>query len=475
LERRRRTIASLPLLDFVPRVSPSWERPEHLAPITRLFERAMHDPVFALVSVPPQHGKTETIMHGVAWTLLRDPHITFAYASYAARFAESKSKIGRGYVLKSGIALRDDSASAHEWRTVAGGGMIATGIGGPLTGHGVQRLVIDDPHKNRAEAESLVMRDNVFDWCTSTAFTRLHPSASVFVVHTRWHEDDLIGRLSGGRYAERLRELGIAFEVVNLPAIADREGLGRSVGDALWPARRPLDFLHRQRALQGGENGYDWLSLYQGRPRPPGGAVFHDVHFYDHAPDTYRIGIGFDMAYTVKTRADYSCAVVLAESDGRYFVLDVRRMQCEAPRFAAELKQLKARYPGARMMMYGSTTELGAIDLLANESGLPATGQLARADKFVRAQPLAAAWNSGRVFVPHESPWLNSYVSEMASFTGADDPHDDQVDASAAAYDLLSAGAGAEPPRAFPSAFDPAPPGSPTPPRGKGPFTQWNL
>lgn len=417
-----RTDADLGLLDFVPRTTPRWARPEHLAPIAELVERAMREEVRALVSVPPQHGKTELLLHAIAWVLRKHPDRTCAYASYAADIATSKSRLARDYALAAGVELRKDGKALHEWRTAQGGGLLATGIGGPLTGHGINGILfVDDPHKNRAEAESKTIRDGVQGWYTSTALTRVHPGASVIVVHTRWHEDDLIGRLR--------KETEEPYEVISLPAIS-------ADGKALWEDRRPLSWLHRQKTRVG---PYDWASLYMGEPRPRGGAVFNDVRFYDKLPDgPRRYAIGVDLAYTKKTQADHSVAVVLAEIGGLYYVLEVIREQVKAPEFAAKLRALLARFPGVMPRWYCAGIEKAVADLLASlEQPVHVNAIATQADKFTRAQLTAAAWNAGKILLPQDARWVSDFVGEVAAFTGVNDRHDDQVDALAAAFDAL--------------------------------------
>ena len=182
-------------------------------------------------------------MHALAWLLRRKPHLRNAYASYAAQLAFTKSRLARDYTLAAGVRLRDDANKVNEWVTTAGGGLLATGVGGPLTGNPVDGvLLVDDPHKNRAEAESAVIREEIKGWWTSTAMTRVHPQASVLVVHTRWHPDDLIGWLREG-------DGGKSWEVVELRAIADGTDPGdpRQPGEALWPEYMPADFLEERK------------------------------------------------------------------------------------------------------------------------------------------------------------------------------------------------------------------------------------
>lgn len=346
---------------------------------------------------------------------------TIAYVSYGADIARSKSRLARDYARAAGVSLRDDSSALTEWRTPLNGGLLATSIGGSLTGQGCQLLLVDDPHKDRAEAESALDRERVYEWFRGTAMTRVEPGGSVIVVHTRWVPDDLAGRLA--------RDTDTTWEVINLPAIDEH-------GRALWPSRWSVEALEARRREVG---EYDWASQYQGIPRPKGGALFGDVRFYEELPDRgYTLSVGLDLAYTAKTHADYSVAVAMMREGDRYFVIDVLREQILASEFFEKLKaEHQTRFAGASWRSYVSSTEKGITDIMTNE-GLPVEGVLAKADKFVRAQPVAAAWNAGKILLPRSAPWLSSFVSEIKGFTGVADKHDDQVDALAAAFDVLS-------------------------------------
>lgn len=422
-----------------------------------------------LASVPPRHGKTDSILLFLVRYLLRHPERTVAYVTYGNDQARDKSRRARTFALRAGLDIgqttKDASRALHKWTTPQMGGAIFTSIASGLTGQGVHVLVIDDPHKGRAEAESSLERERVWQWYTGVALDRLEPGASVIVVHTRWHPDDLTGRI--------IAYDGESWRRVNLKAIEDDPSSPR-FGEALWPSRWPAEAF----AAQRDKNAYEWYSKYQGEPRPRGGAVFRDVRFYDELPKKYRVGIGVDLAYTKKTHADWSVAVTVAEADGVYYVLDVKRAQVAPPEFAATLRALAASYPGARMLWYTSTTERGLADLLREESGVRRlVGEIAGADKFVRAQPVAAAWNAGRVLVPRTgnavaripgdnmpSPaWVSELVSEVANFTGVEDRHDDQVDALAAAFDVLDRGASTQLPRTYPSQFGVGNAGGPSP------------
>lgn len=413
------------MLRFVPESSearrerPTFARPDHLEPLAAAFVRSLYEPVRLLVSVPPRHAKTETILHGIAWRLWLRPEEPIVYAAHTANFARDKSKRAKEIATAWGVETRRDSNSAEHWLTPKGGGLHAVGIGGPLTGYGAKLLVVDDPVKNREEAESALIRQKTFDWFTSTALTRVEPGGSVIVNMTRWHADDLIGRLA--------EESG--WEYLNLAAIDD-------AGRALWPERWSAAALDVRRREVG---PYDWASLYQGRPRPKGGALFHDAARYLDpgiaSEGGWRIVIGCDPAATEKTSADFSAAVVLAAKglpgtiDFRADVLEVWRGQIEIPKLCAKLAQMAQHWqcPVAIEAVAGFKAVpqiLRQIDRSLRIFEVSAVG-----DKFTRALPSSAAWNDGRIRVPTAAPWLKDFLGEIGRFTGVKDAKDDQVDA----------------------------------------------
>jgi hypothetical protein len=434
LRRRLADIDARPLVEYVRYINPTYEAPHHLQPIADELERAFHEPVECCFSAMPQCGKSELIWSAMAKFIARNPTKRNAYISYSATIAERKSRTILEYAKRARANLDPLAQAGGYWKTREGGSVIAAGIGGPLTGEGFDGwVVIDDPHKNRQEAESAVRRSSVHDWYASIG-GRIHPGASVFINHHRWHEDDMIGRLVANEDAP--------FKWVNLPAINEK-------GEALWPSKRPLDWLKKRRA----QSEYDWESLFMGNPRPKGAKVFRDVQLYDELPTGgYRVAIGADCAYSESKKADYSVGLALAaydvrDSKGRvvdtqFFVLLVHRLQVESPAFAKVLDGMATAWPGAPLWWYTSGTELGVAQHLRKEGATQLRAIPATADKFIRAQPVAAAWNRGKIFVPRDAPWVAEFINEVLGFTGAKDVHDDQVDALAAAYDALVAGGG---------------------------------
>ena len=414
--------AIIPLAEFIPELSPKFMAPLHLAPLTDLLQRvARGEAVRAVVSVPPRHSKTETLIHSIPWLLLQNPSMQIAYASYAARIAEKKSRRARELSKRAGVPLANDSKSRSDWRTGEDeGGLWATSIDGAITGEGFDLVLLDDLVKGRAEAESGTTRERVNGWLTSDVLTRVEPGGSVILSMARWHPDDPAGRM-----------VGAGWEHVNLAALDENDR-------PLWPERWPAAELVKLREALGGPDGYEWTALYCGNPRGRGARVFGDVHHYDALPTgPVTIIVGLDFAYSARTSADWSVAVLMVHCGGRYYVLDVIRTHDEPRMFRSRLQLLRETYPNLTACAYAAATEMGGIEFI-REGGIPIDGRTARLDKFSRAIPFAAAWNSGKVLLPRSAPWLDAFVSEICGFTGVKDRHDDMVDAGAAAFDGLA-------------------------------------
>lgn len=423
--------AALKLLDFIPDMSPSFSRPEHLAPLAAAWETMADGEVREVWHCPPRHGKTELILHGIARDLKRRPRLRFGYATYSADLAESKSRRVQRLAIALGVELI--TTSADEWETKEGGGLIARGVGGGWTGRGLDRLIIDDPIKDRAEAESKAHRKRLADWFGDAGMTRLEPGGSVILNMTRWTPSDLAGDLISEGWTYR-----------RLPAWCDdtddKSQAGRILGEVLWPERWPNALL-----VERSRNEYTKASLYQGLPRPRGSALFEGATYYDPRalPERgYREAAGLDLAYTAKTSADWSVLVILREHHGLIYVVDVIRRQVAAPVFRSIIAATQAARRCKIRIYHGGGGERGVIDLLESAGGIALEAEAATADKFVRAQPAAEAWNAGRILLPSEAPWLDDFLVEVAGFTGSGQETDDQVDALAAGYDALVEAAG---------------------------------
>jgi predicted phage terminase large subunit-like protein len=436
-EQSRGNLAELEIFDFMVTASPHLRKPEHLAAVVPFMEAIDESPQAFALSAPPRHGKSVLVNHLVARQMIRHPGLRVAYGCYNLDLAGFNSLEVKDILLSNNIEIDKTQNSKEEWRLANGSVFKCVAPGSGFTGRGADLIVIDDPYKGRTEAESGRIRDATWSWFTAVAITRRSPHASVIVTHTRWTIDDLIGRV-----VEKHK-----WPYVNLQAINDQ-------GDALWPDEWSADKLAEIRSIIG---PYEWASLYMGEPRPRGGAVFGDPQTYGgfittlngekSIPNPYqlpakfkKIVIGIDCAYTKKTHSDYSCAVVLGvDEDGIHYILDVVRKQCEAPEFEKDLRALRFKYGNPPIYWYTGGTEKAVADFFINR-GVPVKAVPAKDDKFVRAQAVAAAWNAGKVRMPaDDTAWSRAFLSEVLLFTGLDDPHDDQVDALAAAF-IPSAG-----------------------------------
>lgn len=244
------------------RYKPAWLHEE----IARQLERVENGEVKRLIlQVPPRYGKSElaSILFP-AWYLGKYPEKEIIVASYSAELAQDFGYKTRNlvntpeYQVIFNTKLRDDSQSKAKWLTQEGGGYTAVGVGGAITGRGANILLIDDPIKNREEAESLTIREKIWGWYTSTAYTRLEKDGAVILIMTRWHLDDLAGRLMQAE-----KDGGEKWEVVKFPAIALKDEEFRKAGDPLWEEKYNIDALLNIKKTIG---TYDWSALFQQEP-----------------------------------------------------------------------------------------------------------------------------------------------------------------------------------------------------------------
>jgi predicted phage terminase large subunit-like protein len=283
------------LIKFTEYTLPEYSCSQHHEKIAAALERVERGECKRLmIFMPPRHGKSElTSRRFPAWFLGRNPDRQIIACSYNSDLANDFGREVRNIVgnheyqsVFEGIELAKDSKAADRWHTREGGSYVAAGVGTSITGRGAHILLIDDPVKDREEADSEVSRKKVWNWYTSTAYTRLMPGGAVVLIQTRWHEDDLAGRL---KEAEK-NGTGDKWEVLELPAIDNR-------GQALWPAWYPFEVLEQIRSVIGLR---DWNALYQQEPTPDEGTYFKRKWFlrYDILPRGLNVYGASDYAVT---------------------------------------------------------------------------------------------------------------------------------------------------------------------------------
>jgi predicted phage terminase large subunit-like protein len=395
-----------------------------------------------MVFVPPQEGKSTTVAQWFPlWLLARDPSLKIAVMSHSARLARKRGKWVRQQCAKHpelGVELVRGSAAAEDWQTAAGGGMRSVGIEGGITGDPVDVLIMDDPVRGRAEAESKTYREAAWDWWENNGSTRASDRFAAVLIMTRWHTDDLAGRLQ--------KEEPGDWRVVSIPAIAepdDLDPLGRQPGEELPSVQdRPKGWFHRLAKLR---SKYVWLSIFQQRPTAAQGNLFlrESWRYWERArhpdygesismdgrlwpvKDCYRF-ITADLATSTKTSADFTVFSAWAiPGTGDLVLLDrFRDRVAEADHFE-KARPLVERWqiPTVHVEASQHSTTLAYE---AGRAGIPVAKLDADADKVTRALAAANRQQQGRIWLPRNAEWLDEWLDEHADFPSAS--NDDQVD-----------------------------------------------
>ena len=316
-----------------------------------------------MVFMPPRHGKSLLISQRMpAWYLSRNPTREVIHSSYGGELVTGFGRRLRNLMdnqvhasVFPEIRLAADSKAANLWHTEQDGVYCASGVGGPITGRGMHLGLVDDPVKSREEADSERMRDRVWDWYQNDFYTRLMPGGAIVLVMTRWHEDDLAGRL-----LLEAQSGGDRWHVLHHPAISDE-------GEALWPERYPIEVLHR---IQRNIGPRAWEALYQGNPAPEEGAYFMaDWFVRGPVPPVEEMKIYGASDYAVtEDDGDYTVHLVVGiDNIDRMWVLDLWRKQTTSDKWVSSLIDLMNRWKPIRWAEEGGQIEKGVGPFLAKE------------------------------------------------------------------------------------------------------------
>lgn len=396
-----------------------------------------------MIFMPPRHGKSMLASEFFpAWYLGRNPAHYVIAATYAQEMADDFGRKVRDQIsdptfqmIFPGVGLKEDSQAAKRFHvqgpqdiaTTQAGAYFAVGVGGPLTGRGAHLMLIDDPVKNREEADSEITRRRIKDWFTSTAYTRLMPGGRIVVIQTRWHEDDL----SGWLLAEHAHE---GWDVLELPAI-DREGR------ALWPEQYDIKNLER---IQRAVGPRDWSALFQQRPSPETGDFFKAewLRPYNEAPPIETMYVYGASDYAVTSNGgDYTVHVIVGmDPDGRLYLLDLWRGQKASDTWIEAFCDLVLKWKPIGWAEETGQIRSGLgpfIDRRMRERNAYVTRQAfaTRGDKAVRAQSIRGRMALDGLYVPANAPWRAELQAELLSFPAG--VHDDQVDALGLVGQLL--------------------------------------
>lgn len=462
---------------FEPRTVP-WATPGAMAleldqrtvqtPALDLIDQALVDLMATpdgrlIISMAPQEGKSQrTSRRFPLWALAKNPDLRIAIASYELGVARRWGRAIRDDIAlhgtRLGLKVRDDLSAQHEWQLDGHeGGVYAAGVGGALTGRPVDLGIIDDPIKDREQADSPIFRERVWNWWTDVMATRLAPGAPVVLILTRWHHDDLAGRLLAA-------EDGHLWRVINIPAQADHrpekgetDTLGRSPGEFMESARGRTAAQWEAIKVRSGTR--TWTSLYQGRPTPDTGNLFPKdgwarytsplwveangqrlVPELGHAEDVELIQ-SWDFTFKDTKASDYVVGQVWLRRGPTIYLLDMVRDRMSFSASCQAMRDVTARWPQAVAKLYEDKANGPAIRnaLQAQIGGLiPVEPE---GSKYARAAAVSPFVEAQNVVLPDPTQvpgtaWVTQLTEEAADFPGT--AHDDTVDAfSQAAHRLL--------------------------------------
>jgi predicted phage terminase large subunit-like protein len=374
------------------------------------------------VFVPPRHGKTELCsLRFPAWCLGNSPNQNIIAGTYNSDFATENSRKVRDivgmpvYKTIFNASLSKSAKAAGKWFTDKGGYYYSTGIGGGLTGRGANILIIDDPHKDRAAAESEIKRKKVWEWFTSTAYTRLEKNGAIILVMTRWHEDDLAGKLLSQ---------SSEWEVISLSALAERDEEFRNVGEPLWPEKFDKNVLETTRELIGLQ---DWASLYQQRPVPLEGNIFklEKWEYYETLPQALLVFQSWDTAFKTGTENDFSVCTTWAICRDGYYLIDRWKRKGDYPTVKNAVMSLYDEFKPSAVLIEDAASGQSIVQDL-QKTRLPVHAIRADRDKVSRALAVTGLIAAGKVFLPSGKEWMRDFLDVLSFFPNG--KHDDDVD-----------------------------------------------
>lgn len=407
-----------------------------------------------MVFVPPQHGKSEIISRNFpAWALGRDPDLKIASCSYAADLSEQFSRSVQRIIespeyqeifpdtyLSTSLKAKNDPRTYIKnvdfFETVGHRGFYkAVGVGGPLTGTPVDIAIIDDPVKDAAEAYSLTYRQKVWEWYNTVLTTRLHNHSRQLFIMTRWHEDDLAGRI--------LKAEADDWTVLVIPAICEKENDGglsnRKVGEALWASHHSVQKLAKQRARSPRE----FSALYQQHPVIEGGNIVKREWFksitqseFYRIHNTEPIIFFIDTAYTDKSDNDPTGIIATCKIGNDLYISHATKVQMRFP----DLLRFIPRYVNEHGYTFRSTIRIepkangiSVIDQMKETTGLNVTQTPSPRDsKETRLNAASPTVECGRVILV-DGAWNEQFIDEVCGFPTK--PHDEYVDVLCYAID----------------------------------------
>ena len=390
-----------------------------------------------VLSIPPQHGKSMTITETLpSWYLGRFPAKRIIEASYSEDFAQLFGRRNLRKIEQFGKGLfnieKGKIANNTEFELSNGiGGMISRGILSGVTGRPADLMIIDDPVKNRQEADSKTYRDRIWAEWNDSFKSRLSFGAKVIIIQTRWHEDDFAGRIIKNEKH---------VTVINLKCEADdNDPLGRKPGEALCPEIGKgnewlKDFKSTFTTKEGNRT---WNALYQGSPTPDDGNIFKRKWFqyYEKLPTLPYMLISVDATFKDKEDNDFVSIQVWGKKNVDFYLVDRVKEHLGFTETLNVIRQLRNKYDQCSAVLIEDKANGSAIiEVLQREfSGVVPINP--EGGKIARANAVSPSFESGNVYLPKTAKWLYDYETELISFPNAE--HDDDVDCTTQALNRL--------------------------------------
>ena len=414
-----------------------YEQPPQVVALIDLLQRVEAGEVKrAIVEMPPRSSKSTHISRLFpSWWLGRRPHENVILSSYGQELATGHGRAVRDLLghpqYPFATKLRGDVKAAGRWQTEQGGGLIAAGVGTGLTGFGGNLVVLDDPIKDRQEAESEIVRNHTWDWYQDVLSTRVMREGAVVVLGTRWHEDDPIGRILASPGAGDWVRLRIPYY-----AEAD-DPLGRAEGV-------PLEVFGNVPSVEKGEiSAYGFSALYQQSPTPAGGGVFRREWMqrrYQTLPTNdprWRVYSSVDLGGKQGVGHDPSAIATWGTDGISFYLLDYWSSQAEYADVKAKVIATFWEHAPRLVLVEDATWAQPLISDLRRETGVRMAPVTPIGSKWVRADAVSPLFEAGRIVLPQAAPWLDGWMHEHLSFPNA--AHDEAVDTTSMALMRMAA------------------------------------
>lgn len=429
-----------------------------------------------IIEAPPRHGKTELVSRRLpAYALGRYPDMSFIATSHGADLASNINRAVQRIIddPRYKELFPDTTLWGSNIRTVADGSYLrnsdefevvghkgaykSAGVGGGITGRGGDVLIVDDPVKDMQEASSETVRKSIWDWFTSTLYTRGMPGAGILVIMTRWHMDDLAGHLIAN-----MAKGGEQWTVVRYPAIAEEDEEHRKMGEALHPERYPLELLERIKSGTSDEPGVGskvWSALYQQSPSAAEGNIFKRENWrylrppkllsamsheerknYLRELGVTRVIQRWDTAIGAKKQNDFAACTTLGIAKSRYYVMDVWKDRLQYPDMKKQVELLYDKWHPAQVFVEGGGAKDGkaVVQELGRSTTIAFKEQITSTDKVFRADLVSPSHESGLCTIIEGGGWVADFVDNCANFPNI--KHDDDVDSFIGAMEEATQG-----------------------------------